>query len=92
MMDLLTFSDLELLRKRKAGVGTQNIPGANNSSLTQKRYLILTYAVEFDKYVNSYDCFTTSIFNLYSLLYEVYDYKVHLLHISYFASLEIGGH
>lgn len=48
-MDLLTFSDLELLRKRKAGVGTQNIPGANNSSLTQKRYLILTYAVEFDK-------------------------------------------
>ncbi|XP_067938779.1 centrosomal protein CCDC61-like isoform X2 [Watersipora subatra] len=48
-MDLLTFGDLELLRKRKAGVGTHSIPGANNSSLTQKRYLILTYAVEFDK-------------------------------------------
>lgn len=50
-MDLLTFSDLELLRKRKAGVGTQSIPGANNPSLIQKRYLILTYTVEFDKYV-----------------------------------------
>ena len=63
MMDLLTFSDLELLRKRIAGVGTQNIPGANNSSLTQKRYLILTYAVEFDKYVNIHGRFMTFISN-----------------------------
>jgi len=48
-MDLLTFNDLELLRKRKAGVDTPGIPGASSSALTQKRYLILTYAVEFDK-------------------------------------------
>ena len=50
-LDLLTYSDLESLRNRKAGAGTKSIPGAsrNPSSLNTKRYLILTYTVEFDR-------------------------------------------
>lgn len=48
-LDLLTFSDLELLRQRKAGVGTKTIPGGNQAALGQKRYLIVTYTVEFDR-------------------------------------------
>lgn len=41
-LDLLTFEDLELLRSRKI---TKSIGSANNN----RRYLILTYVVEFDK-------------------------------------------
>lgn len=50
-LDLLTFADLEALREKKAGAGTKTIPGASRSStsLTTKRYLILTYSVEFDR-------------------------------------------
>ncbi|XP_064622675.1 centrosomal protein CCDC61-like [Lineus longissimus] len=49
-LDLLTYSDLESLRSRKAGVGTKAIPGAKAHMMnTSKRYLILTYTVEFDK-------------------------------------------
>ena len=44
-IDLLTYSDLEMLKNRKSrNPGTQNPGKANN-----KRYLILTYAVEFDR-------------------------------------------
>ena len=49
-LDLLTYADLESLRHRKAGVGTKNIPPAKNAAnLNTKRYLILTYTVEFDR-------------------------------------------
>nr|XP_006818145.1 PREDICTED: coiled-coil domain-containing protein 61-like [Saccoglossus kowalevskii] len=48
-LDLLTYADLELLRNRKAGVGTRAIPGAKSTALNTKRYLILTYTVEFDR-------------------------------------------
>ncbi|XP_070569461.1 centrosomal protein CCDC61-like [Ptychodera flava] len=48
-LDLLTYADLELLRNRKAGVGTRTIPGAKTAALNTKRYLILTYTVEFDR-------------------------------------------
>ncbi|XP_050293974.1 centrosomal protein CCDC61-like [Anthonomus grandis grandis] len=41
-LDLLTFEDLELLRSRKI---TKSVGVANNN----RRYLILTYIVEFDK-------------------------------------------
>ncbi|XP_030754504.1 coiled-coil domain-containing protein 61-like [Sitophilus oryzae] len=41
-LDLLTFEDLELLRSRKI---TKSVAPINNN----KRYLILTYVVEFDK-------------------------------------------
>lgn len=54
-LDLLTYSDLEALRNKKShrpGGGTQHIPPAKtNSTLHSKRYLILTYSVEFDRSV-----------------------------------------
>ena len=53
-VDLLTYNDLEMLKSRKTGKGN-NISvnasfGSNRSSSNnKKRYLILTYAVEFDR-------------------------------------------
>ena len=53
-MDLLTYGDLESLRKQqhhRTGFGTQHIPGAKTrSQLHSKRYLIMTYTVEFDRF------------------------------------------
>ncbi|XP_050406127.1 centrosomal protein CCDC61 isoform X2 [Patella vulgata] len=48
-LDLLTFADLESLRARKSGTTSQSIPGSRHSTLNSKRYLILTYTVEFDR-------------------------------------------
>ena len=50
-LDLLTYADLESLRNRKAGAGSKSIPPARSNNLNSKRYLILTYTVEFDRYV-----------------------------------------
>lgn len=49
MLDLLTYSDLELLRDRK--VGSAGKAHQNSEALMQqnKRYLILIYSVEFDR-------------------------------------------
>lgn len=49
-LDLLTYTDLQSLREQKPGTGTKNIPGVRaTSQLATKRYLILTYTVEFDR-------------------------------------------
>ena len=52
-VDLLTYGDLESLRTQqhlRPGYGTQHIPGAKTrSQLHCKRYLIMTYTVEFDR-------------------------------------------
>ncbi|XP_066560223.1 centrosomal protein CCDC61 isoform X2 [Amia ocellicauda] len=48
-LDLLTYSDLELLRNRKAGMLGRLRPPAQSSTLSTKRYLILIYSVEFDR-------------------------------------------
>ncbi|XP_062262244.1 centrosomal protein CCDC61 isoform X4 [Platichthys flesus] len=48
-LDLLTYSDLELLRNRKAGVVSRTRGHQQSSALTAKRYLILIYTVEFDR-------------------------------------------
>lgn len=51
-VDLLTYGDLESLRNQhhRPGFGTQHIPGAKTrSQLNSKRYLIMTYTVEFDR-------------------------------------------
>ncbi|EQC33264.1 hypothetical protein SDRG_09246 [Saprolegnia diclina VS20] len=48
-IDLLTYSDLELYRKRKMGKSSTEAPPAVALHATNKRYLILTYAVEFDR-------------------------------------------
>ena len=57
-MDLLTYGDLESLRKQqhhRTGFGTQHIPGAKTrSQLHSKRYLIMTYTVEFDRLAIAY--------------------------------------
>lgn len=51
-LDLLTYSDLEVLRTKKAGVTSRSYPTAPTSNgLNSKRYLILTYTVEFDRSV-----------------------------------------
>lgn len=54
-VELLTFSDLELLRLRKGQqAGSPSAAAAASTAAgvkpNNKRYLILTYAVEFDKY------------------------------------------
>eukprot|EP00949_MAST-11_sp_MAST-11-sp1_P002170 g2170.t1 len=51
-VDLLTYSDLEVLKSRKAGGSNkQNVGKSKSDSFraSNKRYLILTYAVEFDR-------------------------------------------
>ena len=55
-VDLLTYQDLEVLKTRKdrQALSTSNqshatSSGPTNSKLASKRYLILTYAVEFDR-------------------------------------------
>ncbi|KAL5008943.1 hypothetical protein ScPMuIL_014524 [Solemya velum] len=49
-LDLLTYADLESLRQRKAGTSVKSsVPAARTSTLNSKRYLILTYTVEFDR-------------------------------------------
>lgn len=48
-LDLLTYSDLELLRNRKTGVGMRQVPPPKSGALNAKRYLILIYSVEFDR-------------------------------------------
>ncbi|KAK1788328.1 hypothetical protein P4O66_016773 [Electrophorus voltai] len=48
-LDLLTYSDLELLRNRKAGVVGRPRAQQQSAALTAKRYLILIYTVEFDR-------------------------------------------
>lgn len=49
-LDLLTYADLEKLRDKKPGTATTHIPAVKTTSqLATKRYLILTYSVEFDR-------------------------------------------
>ncbi|KAK3555383.1 hypothetical protein QTP86_015668 [Hemibagrus guttatus] len=48
-LDLLTYSDLELLRNRKAGVVGRPRTQQQSPALSAKRYLILIYTVEFDR-------------------------------------------
>lgn len=45
-LDLLTFEDLELLRSRK--IDNSSISAISNKA-NNRRYLILTYTVEFDR-------------------------------------------
>lgn len=45
-LDLLTFEDLELLRARRADNGSNPPVNCKNNN---RRYLILTYTVEFDR-------------------------------------------
>lgn len=54
-LDLLTYADLELLRNRKAGVVSRPRGHQQSSALTAKRYLILIYTVEFDRFVSVSD-------------------------------------
>ncbi len=46
-LDLLTYADLESLRNKKQGSGRGTSPGRKQTQ--SKRYLILTYSVEFDR-------------------------------------------
>uniref|UniRef100_A0A7S1XTT5 Coiled-coil domain-containing protein 61 n=1 Tax=Phaeomonas parva TaxID=124430 RepID=A0A7S1XTT5_9STRA len=50
-IDLLTYQDLELLKARKSGrpVGERGSPGSGSIAPNPKRYLIMTYAAEFDR-------------------------------------------
>jgi len=49
-LDLLTYADLESLRQRKSGSAAKpNSVPQRTVSLNSKRYLILTYTVEFDR-------------------------------------------
>ena len=50
-LDLLTYTDLETLRNQKLGLTPGISPGRKSSQLEAKRYLILTYTVEFDRLV-----------------------------------------
>ena len=47
---MLTYADLESLRQRKTGsVPKSAVPPGKTVSLNSKRYLIVTYTVEFDR-------------------------------------------
>ncbi|XP_071962054.1 centrosomal protein CCDC61-like isoform X2 [Antedon mediterranea] len=48
-LDLLTYADLESLRNSKAGVASRTVPSSQKVALNSKRYLIVTYTVEFDR-------------------------------------------
>ena len=49
-LDILTYQDLQVLKTRKQGQSSQSQSQGVNASMTNnKRYLILTYVVEFDK-------------------------------------------
>ena len=48
-LDILTYSDLEILRGKKDTSTTSTITTKSASSNNNKRYLILTYNVEFDR-------------------------------------------
>jgi coiled-coil domain-containing protein 61 len=50
-VDLLTYGDLENLKSRKNGQNSSNVSSRGDSSFrgSKKRYLILTYTVEFDR-------------------------------------------
>ncbi|RUS85698.1 hypothetical protein EGW08_006574 [Elysia chlorotica] len=51
-LDLLTYNDLETLRQKKSGAASNiktTIPAPRSAHITSKRYLILTYTVEFDR-------------------------------------------
>ncbi|KAH3854892.1 hypothetical protein DPMN_097451 [Dreissena polymorpha] len=49
-LDLLTYADLESLRQRKSGSAAKPAAAQQRTvSLNSKRYLILTYTVEFDR-------------------------------------------
>jgi coiled-coil domain-containing protein 61 len=49
-VDLLTYSDLEVLKAKRLRRAGQDVPSRpNNVSCNNKRYLILTYQGEFDK-------------------------------------------
>ena len=51
MLDLLTYADLELLKAHKSGTATRTVPNARlvSSAPNNKKYLIVTYTVEFDR-------------------------------------------
>lgn len=48
-LDLLTYTDLETLRNRKMG-GRPGPLASRSAQLNSKRYLILIYSVEFDRW------------------------------------------
>lgn len=51
-LDLLTYTDLESLRSRKLG-GRPGALASRSAQLNSKRYLILIYSVEFDRWARS---------------------------------------
>ena len=52
-LDLLTYADLELLKAQKAETETRRMPAGQSvaSAPSNKKYLLVTYTVEFDRYV-----------------------------------------
>ena len=52
-LDLLTYADLEVLRERRNGMASKPLSKpatlSSGSQHQTKRYLILTYSVEFDR-------------------------------------------
>lgn len=52
-LDLLTYTDLESLRSRKLG-GRPGALAPRSAQLNSKRYLILIYSVEFDRWAQGW--------------------------------------
>jgi coiled-coil domain-containing protein 61 len=57
-IDLLTLNDLDALRNRRLQSSSSNRKLKTTDDT--KRYLILTYAVEFDRYLSRLHCFALS--------------------------------
>jgi hypothetical protein len=63
-LDLLTYADLELLRQQKSGVGARTASSTRVASSTTntKKYLIVTYTVEFDRQALEICCWYQKFF------------------------------
>ncbi len=51
VLDLMTYADLESLRSQKLNGAHRMSTQSTSSQLNSKRYLIMTYTVEFDRLV-----------------------------------------
>ena len=63
-LDLKTYGDLEALRSHKSGINIKSKSVSEPAHMNRRRYLIMTYTVEFDRYVRR--------FSIYSSLREIF--------------------
>ena len=71
-LDLKTYGDLEALRSHKSGINIKSKSVSEPANMNRRRYLIMTYTVEFDRYVRGFSIHSSSleIFRSFILIYN----------------------